>query len=993
MSVLQPVEVIEHLKNALSPSTSLRTSGEHALLRLSSHPGFLEILIGSVVQQPSLPLDIRISAAVLFKNIIRKGWHPHAAGVDESSPAVLDDNTRAQIRDRIVDIMLSIREDVLRKQLIHAVTLIAEFDFPASWPQFLSVVAGKLSSLLRNTTFRDVSGVNALLEVADIVFHKYREQSGSEQIVAELLQILALFAPVLLDVADFCNAAPVECMSAGVAFHLLSIFVSLNWIELPEFFEDNIERFLRRVFLPWLASDVTPGPTKSEILVAAGLYAERYEQEFEPFAGEYLGVTWNLLKTTKDESAVISLIRFLTNVARSTLSDRLQGNIPVMLEQVVVPNVILGDEDLDQFEEDAIEFIRRDIEGGDVDSRRRAAADLLRALVSLDKAQVSAVIQQVAEQLFLMADGVVAASPKTGVSSSSRRRNQESALYLIQSVAALKYNQLQGCTELNDRVDVGRVFSQFVVPILSAAPSAAEKEGPETGIMQAAALKFLHVFRAQLPVDAFPSLVAQLCRFLQSKYAVVYSYAAIVLERMLVLKESAPVALTGAGGAQGGPGTVPPPLPKRIYSPDSYLQPILAALFGTLTKHQEEENIYLMRCCRRVCACATPSLLVPLGHQCIEALSVILMKVCKNPSQPVFSHELFETFGVLLKSCCVNENLLADFETHLFPCFNIVLQTGVEDFTPYVFQIMAFLLHQRYQLHMKTLPASYAAMIPPILHPSMWSKHGFIPALVQYLCAALRLDPSAVLGQSPSVLESILGVAQKLISSKPNDHHAFQILMALLSTADGASRMAPYMAPLFQVLLNRLQSAKTPKYAAEISVFILFCLSRGVDVGAVLNNNIQPGLFQMLLQAIVSVSLVPLKDDLISQKIVAAGALALLKNDQWRSMYLLSDPQLCNVFATSVASFLSESAAHATGAGAGAGGVAGIGFAGASTASAADEFGGLGGGNGGDDFEMSTTFHQLVSLSSSARFDYLPSDASTADMLATWAQQILSFKR
>lgn len=47
------------------------------------------------------------------------------------------------------------------------------------------------------------------------------------------------------------------------------------------------------------------------------------------------------------------------------------------------------DEDEEVFEMNPIEYIRRDIEGGDSDTRRRSAADLVKALTDVFEAQVT----------------------------------------------------------------------------------------------------------------------------------------------------------------------------------------------------------------------------------------------------------------------------------------------------------------------------------------------------------------------------------------------------------------------------------------------------------------------------------------------------------------------------------------------------------------------------------------------------------------------------
>ena len=49
-------------------------------------------------------------------------------------------------------------------------------------------------------------------------------------------------------------------------------------------------------------------------------------------------------------------------------------------EKIVIPNLQLREEDEEMFELDWVEYVRRDAEGSDSDTRRRAATDLVKAL-------------------------------------------------------------------------------------------------------------------------------------------------------------------------------------------------------------------------------------------------------------------------------------------------------------------------------------------------------------------------------------------------------------------------------------------------------------------------------------------------------------------------------------------------------------------------------------------------------------------------------------
>ncbi len=58
-------------------------------------------------------------------------------------------------------------------------------------------------------------------------------------------------------------------------------------------------------------------------------------------------------------------------------------------EQIVVPNIRLRDDLEEMFEMNWVEYVRRDTEGSDMDTRRRAATDLVKALTSKFEAKAT----------------------------------------------------------------------------------------------------------------------------------------------------------------------------------------------------------------------------------------------------------------------------------------------------------------------------------------------------------------------------------------------------------------------------------------------------------------------------------------------------------------------------------------------------------------------------------------------------------------------------
>jgi exportin-2 (importin alpha re-exporter) len=72
-------------------------------------------------------------------------------------------------------------------------------------------------------------------------------------------------------------------------------------------------------------------------------------------------------------------------------------------------------------------------------------------------------------------------------------------------------------------------------------------------------------------------------------------------------------------------------------------------------------------------------------------LATKLLKVCNNPVFAGFNHFLFESVAALLVAAQAahSQSTLTSLENRLLAAFNLVLEGDVQEFHPYVFQIIA----------------------------------------------------------------------------------------------------------------------------------------------------------------------------------------------------------------------------------------------------------------------------------------------------------------
>ena len=128
----------------------------------------------------------------------------------------------------------------------------------------------------------------------------------------------------------------------------------------------------------------------------------------------------------------------------------------------------------------------------------------------------------------------------------------------------------KGITQTNPYVDIGAFFQSQVIPELS---------GPlgDQPILKADCLKYLTIFRTQLPAQSYAQLFPLIMRYLQSEHVVLHTYASYAIERMLAVKET-------SGALR---------FDKEQLKP--FLQKMLEGLFAVLNHEESKENEYVMK--------------------------------------------------------------------------------------------------------------------------------------------------------------------------------------------------------------------------------------------------------------------------------------------------------------------------------------------------------------------------------------------------------------
>lgn len=366
---------------------------------------------------------------------------------------------------------------------------------------------------------------------------------------------------------------------------------------------------------------------KADICEALTLFTTKYDEDFSGYCERFITSVWNLLSNLGPEKrydlVVSRALQFLTAVASGSKHAQAfndENTLGQIVEKVILPNVSLRESDLEMFEDEPIEFIRRDLEGSDTDSRRRAATDFLRKLLEKFEALVTQVVFRYIDHYL-----------KQG---QTDFKAKDTAVYLYLAIAAKgAVTTAQGVKTVNSHVNVVEFFQNHIAADLL------NVEGVHA-ISKVDAIKYLHNFRSQLTKDQWLAAFQPLIKNLASDEYVVYTYAAIAVERVLYLSNDAGEHLFSRADIE--------PVAKDL----------LDHLFNLVEKDKApakmQENEYLMQCIMRVLIVINTGVR-PIIDGVLDHLISIISVIKANPSNPRFYYYLFEAIGALVRYVAIRK--------------------------------------------------------------------------------------------------------------------------------------------------------------------------------------------------------------------------------------------------------------------------------------------------------------------------------------------------
>ena len=755
-----------------------------------SHAQFVPALL-KIVCDAAADLGVRQAAAIKFKNCITKGWEYH-----DDHPEI-PEGLKVTLRGQMIDIMCSV-PSILQAQISEAVRVMAVTDFPNKWSDLLPRIVAKMGGSGGPST------IIGVLKTVHEIFKQFRNMKEEHENLLRLQAALKQFAEPLTQfyqrVAGMAMAAMQNKQNLTLLYEALTlmteIFYSLNWYTIPEHFEDNM-----KVWMPAFRSFLStkdnlgaifaePGNDDMEtpreklrcaIVSCISIYAEKYEEEFQPYFATFLGEVVKLLiacpHNSRFGSLVINGLGFLSQAVLKKVhvsTFGAPGFLRSLVQQVIYPNITMHQSDVEEFEDNPEEFIRRDIEGSDKFTRRKSASDLLRNLRRNFDSEITSLVLMVVQSLLQK----FAANP----AQQAAWIGKETAVQMYMAVAIVGYTSQKGVAtdninkHIQSKVNVETFFRSYILKDL--------REPRAHPVLKAAALKFTTIFRQQL---ASPAVLPVLLPALVSESVVVHTYAANCLERTLVIRDQANLRISAAALAP-------------------HSMTLLNNLFTIVENPVYPDNEYVMRAIMRVISVADAHIAGNGGfvQTLCQKLCGAVNKLIKVSTSPKYNHYVFDALAALVHSCChKNKAMVPIFMKVLLPVFQPILGDGGSDFYPYALQMLAQLLS--FATPGAPLEPLFQQLLDSLMLKEMWVNRGLIPATVQLLQVYFRVAPAHLVKGGYHI--KILNIFQSLLRKRATEEYSLMLVQTLLSCLP-LDALKPFLPKIMEMIAARLQDKR-----------------------------------------------------------------------------------------------------------------------------------------------------------------------------------------
>lgn len=270
----------------------------------------------------------------------------------------------------------------LKNAIIHLCDIAQGYN--NTWPELIVILGDVLKS-------KDYSVSVEVYDLIQKIIKRYRTEFKSRPLFAEIIKTIDHIAVPLTEDGLGClnylmsnQISNLTVLNLKMLHRILNIFISLNAQDFPEFFEDNLENWYK---ILKATIDLNLNVNENDLhrlfikvkkigMKALNFYCEHYYDDFMQYHDNFLPSVWNLFNIIKQEQKYEKLIKQLLDYYQTLFkfnrANAFDPNtIQHLINNLIIPEMKLTSKELDDYEDNPINFIKIELEEIDMDSSKK----------------------------------------------------------------------------------------------------------------------------------------------------------------------------------------------------------------------------------------------------------------------------------------------------------------------------------------------------------------------------------------------------------------------------------------------------------------------------------------------------------------------------------------------------------------------------------------------------------------------------------------------
>jgi len=790
------------LFEATLDSTKVNLAADE-IQKLSQAPEFLDELILLLLNEDVKGVP-KLAASVYTKNWIVSRW-----GLLPGAQGAVPESIKQNYRSTILSLVLSQTDERLASNLLSGLIIVADYDFPREWPDLLPACVNALH------VGGDAKQVESITNLISNVLKRYRYASKVEDTMIELKYILENLCETVLSLFTHSSTLIPSCTDPNerklwikVLYNVTSIVYTLHLVDIPEFFEDRRDIFIMTMTQYLMDCRLEEDPADEDdnlndldtctglhlatmMMKTLTIYAHRYSAKLEPYVENVILATLNRiekdLRKQSDEMVIagLGLLSAITNATWS-IGDVVAPSVKSICMGCVIPNFKLRASDMEEMQENPVDFIRADIDEVATD-RRGAARQLVEELNRKYEAEVLQVLNGSIVQLMDLSKQQ---------SGSESDINFDAAVNIVMAVAIKVSQRARGVITVSDKIDLETFQKDHIHSIIHDS----DRRGPLALI---AALKFLYIFRNQMTdcviIEAIQKVTSFLTRTTDAK-VVERTYSAICIEKLLNSRKMVQSDLIVTFGGD-----------FRLKDNQTVKQSgltVLSHILPVMISNHEfiYDNEHYAKLLETVVRFIGIDFINEQYYDTVSNIINIVRRITNRPVNSIYNHSIFESVAILVQIACEKgADQTAKMEELVLPDLVVIAKLDEHDFLPYAYQVLSVVIEAR----QATVPSSYGSeLYGYVLEASKWNKG---TAEVKGIMQLLKSYFSKYSIYSTDIENRMDDLTERLKSSfrhKKLVQESYQVVSSMFILLP-LKVIYPIVKSLFIIIVNNLQDQRT----------------------------------------------------------------------------------------------------------------------------------------------------------------------------------------